>query len=65
MSTERGASKRGLFAAGLLGYLVCSFPTADLVSKYVTRRNGYDGVDLRSRSVLASASAASPAFSMP
>jgi len=52
MSTEGGASKRasrrGLFAAGLLGYLVGSFPTADLVSKYVTRRNGDDGVDLRS-----------------
>ncbi len=51
MSTEGEASKRGsrrgLFAAGLLGYLVGSFPTADLVSKYVTRRNGADGVDLR------------------
>ncbi len=51
MSTEgeasKRASRRGLFAAGLLGYLVGSFPTADLVSKYVTRRSGDAGVDLR------------------
>ncbi len=42
---SRGASKRGLLAAGLLGYLAGSFPTADLVSKYVTGRRG--GVGLR------------------
>ncbi len=51
MSTEgeasKRASRRGLFAAGLLGYLMGSFPTADLVSKYATRRNGDAGVDLR------------------
>jgi len=41
------ASRRGLFAAGVLGYLVGSFPTADSVSKYVTRRSGDVGVDLR------------------
>ncbi len=40
-------SGRGLFAAGVLGYLIGSFPTADLVSKYATRRSGGDGVDLR------------------
>jgi glycerol-3-phosphate acyltransferase PlsY len=49
MSTEaevsKGAPKRGLLAAGLLGYLVGSFPTADLVSKYATGRSG--GVGLR------------------
>jgi glycerol-3-phosphate acyltransferase PlsY len=44
---SKGASRRGLFAAGVLGYLVGSFPTADLVSKYVTRRSGDAGVDLR------------------
>jgi len=44
---SRGASKRGLLAAGLMGYLIGSFPTADLVSKYVTRRSGDTGVDLR------------------
>ncbi len=43
----RRASKRSLLAVGLLGYLVGSFPTADLVSKYVTRRSGGAGVDLR------------------
>ena len=51
MSTEaevsRGASKRGLLAAGLLGYLAGSFPTADLVAKYVKGRNGGAGDDLR------------------
>ncbi|KKL17076.1 hypothetical protein LCGC14_2489200, partial [marine sediment metagenome] len=49
MSTEgeasKRASRRGLFAAGLLGYLMGSFPTADLVSKYVTRRSSDAGVD--------------------
>ena len=49
MSTEaevsKGAPKRGLLAAGLLGYLAGSFPTADLVSKYATGRSG--GVGLR------------------
>ncbi len=44
---SRGASRRGLLAAGVLGYLVGSFPTAHLVAKYVKRRNGDAGVDLR------------------
>ncbi len=44
---SKRSSRRGLFAAGLLGYLMGSFPTADLVSKYATRRNGDAGVDLR------------------
>lgn len=39
-------SKRGLLAAGILGYLAGSFPTADLVSRYARRRKG-DAVDLR------------------
>ncbi len=39
---------RGLLLAGGVAYLAGSFPTADLVSKYVSRRNGHDGViDLR------------------
>ena len=44
---SKRSSRRGLLAAGVLGYLVGSFPTADLVSKYVTRRSGGAGVDLR------------------
>ena len=51
MSAEGEASKRGsrrgLLAAGVLGYLVGSFPTADLVSRYATRGSGDAGVDLR------------------
>ena len=43
----RRASKRSLLAAGLFGYLAGSFPTADLVAKYVKRRNGGAGDDLR------------------
>ncbi len=42
---SRVASRRRLIAAGILGYLAGSFPTADLVSKYATRRSG--GVGLR------------------
>ncbi len=42
---SKGTSRRGLLAAGILGYLAGSFPTADLVSKYVTGRSG--GVGLR------------------
>ena len=39
---------RRLLVAGGLAYLVGSFPTADLVSKYVSRRNGQDrAIDLR------------------
>ena len=45
-ASKRG-SKRGLLAAGVLGYLVGSFPTADLVSRYATRGSGDAGVDLR------------------
>ncbi len=41
---SKRASRRGLFAAGLLGYLAGSFPTADLVSKYATGRSGGVGV---------------------
>ncbi len=44
---SKRSSRRGLLAAGVLGYLIGSFPTADLVSKYVTRRSGGAGVDLR------------------
>jgi len=44
--SKRG-SRRGLLAAGVLGYLVGSFPTVDLVSKYATRGSGDAGVDLR------------------
>ena len=44
---SKRASRRGLLAAGVLGYLIGSFPTADLVSRYVTRHNGDAGVDLR------------------
>ncbi len=51
MSTEaevsKGASMRGVLAAGLLGYLAGSFPTADLAAKYVKRRSGGAGDDLR------------------
>ncbi|MCH7576455.1 MAG: glycerol-3-phosphate acyltransferase [Chloroflexi bacterium] len=43
----RRASKSSLLGAGLLGYLVGSFPTADLVAKYVKRRSGGAGDDLR------------------
>jgi len=39
--------QRSLLAAGLLGYLAGSFPTADLVAKYVKRRHGGAGDDLR------------------
>ncbi len=42
---SRVASRRRLIAAGILGYLAGSFPTADLVSKYATDRSG--GVGLR------------------
>ncbi|MFQ5809347.1 MAG: glycerol-3-phosphate acyltransferase [Armatimonadota bacterium] len=42
----KGTSRRGLLTAGLLGYLVGGFPTADLVSKYVRRRNAA-GADVR------------------
>ena len=37
---------RTLIAASL-GYLVGSFPTADLVTRYAVRRNGEKAVDLR------------------
>ena len=51
MSTEgevsKGTWKRSLLAAGLVGYLAGSFPTADLVAKYVKRRSGGGGADLR------------------
>ena len=51
MTTEgevsKRASRRGLFAAGLLGYLVGGFPTADLVSKVAARRTGKRSIDLR------------------
>ena len=36
--------KRSHLAAGLLGYLAGSFPTADLVAKYLKRRSGGDGL---------------------
>lgn len=41
----KGTSRRGLLAAGVLGYLVGSFPTADLVSSYLRRRGA--GADVR------------------
>ncbi len=44
---SKGTWKRSLLAAGLLGYLAGSFPTADLVAKYVKGRNGGAGDDLR------------------
>ncbi len=44
-STE--SPKRGLLAAGILGYLAGSFPTADLVAKYLRRRDRDRAIDLR------------------
>ena len=44
---SKGTWKRSLLAAGLLGYLVGSFPTADLVAKYARRRHGGASDDLR------------------
>ena len=44
MSKRRAGS---ILAATGLGYAVGSFPTADLVSRYVSRRNGVKAVDLR------------------
>ncbi len=44
---SEGTSKRGLLAAGLLGYLVGSFPTADLVSKAAARGTGKRAIELR------------------
>jgi|CXWL01.1.fsa_nt_gi glycerol-3-phosphate acyltransferase PlsY len=45
MNRRRGT---GLLTAGLLAYLIGSFPTADVVSKYVAARRGQDAhIDLR------------------
>lgn len=41
------SGKRGLVAAGALAYLVGSFPTADVVARYVARRRNHEHVDLR------------------